>query len=125
MVLATTSDIWIGVGCAAACVLVLIAPAAALAWVVVERCIGDATGYDQAVDSIQRFVELTERSRAEARDVPRLPLFDAEGAAAASPAIGRALDLKDSARRALWAAPVEPRRRARIVGRVAAGLNAT
>jgi hypothetical protein len=102
IVLATSSETWILVGLAIGCVLLLIVPAVAFAWLVIERCIGDPAGYDRAVADVQRFIDLTERSRAQLQAAPRLPLLDPDGGAAASAAIGRALTLKDAARQALW-----------------------
>jgi hypothetical protein len=69
--------------------------------------------------------ELAERSRTETHGASLLLLFDPESAVAASAASSRALDLKERARRTLCEAPVEPRRRALVVGRVAASLDAT
>jgi hypothetical protein len=124
MVLATTADIWVEVGCAA-CGLLLLAAAVAFAWLVFERCIGDSVGYDRAMRDVERFIELAERSRTETHGASLLLLFDPESAVAASAASSRALDLKERARRTLCEAPVEPRRRALVVGRVAASLDAT
>ena len=105
--LATSSDIWVAVGSVTAGLL-LIVPGLALAWLVLRRCIDDPSSYGPAVRDVQRFIELTERSRMETRSAPRLPLLDPEGGAAASAAINRALVVKDAARRALWESSREP-----------------
>ncbi len=110
--LATTTETWAAIGFSAAVALLLIGPAVAAAWYVVEICIADPTSYDRAIDDVQRFIDLTEQSRRQLRSAPRLPLFDPAGADAVSAAIGRALTVKDAARQALWPAlarsPAEP-----------------
>ncbi|HZQ65047.1 MAG TPA: hypothetical protein VFA66_07470 [Gaiellaceae bacterium] len=103
--LATTAETWAAIGVSAAVTLLLIGPALAAAFLVVERCIADPSGYDRAIDDVQRFVDLTERSRALLRSAPRLPLLDPAGADAVSAATDRALTVKEAARRALWGAP--------------------
>jgi hypothetical protein len=100
--LATTIETCAAIACSAVLTLLLLGPAVAVAWIAFERCIADADSYDRAIDDVQRFIDLTERSRAQLRDARRLPLFDEAGAEAASAAIERALALKHKARRALW-----------------------
>lgn len=84
--------------------VVLIGPPLAAAWIIVERCIGDADSYDRAISDVATFIELTERSREELRSAPRLPLLDTEDAYAATDAISRAIVLTAAARCALWPA---------------------
>ncbi len=102
MTVLATTETWAAIGFSAAAALLLIGPALATAWFVVERCIADPTSYERAIDDVQRFIDLTEHSRAQLRSAPRLPLFDPAGADAVSAAIGRALTVKDAARQALW-----------------------
>ncbi len=102
--LATTTETWAAIGSCATVALLLIVPAVAVAWIVVERCIADSTSYERAINDVQQFINLTETSRAQLRSAPLLPLFDVTDAEAASEAIGRALTFKDAARKALWPA---------------------
>jgi hypothetical protein len=102
MALLTISPMtWALVGFFGVGTLLLIVPAVALAKLVVDACVG-AGSYEAPVAEVQRFLELTERSRRALREGPRLPLLDREGGVAAARAISRALELRHEARRELW-----------------------
>jgi hypothetical protein len=92
---------WALVGFFGVGALLLIAPVVVLAKLLVDACAGDG-GYDRAVNEVQRFLDLTDRSRRELGAGPLLPLLDPEGGTAASRAINRALELKHEARREIW-----------------------
>lgn len=107
-VIAAATEAWAAVACAAVTFL-LIGPVVAFAWLVIGRCIADPTSYDRAINDVEQFIDLTNQSRAQAAAAPRLPLFETSGADAASAAIGRALILKEAARRARWRPLAEER----------------
>jgi hypothetical protein len=101
--LGTPSETWAVISCPTLVVIFLVASVVLAAWIV-EACIGNEASYADAVREVQRFVALTDRSRAELRGSPRLPLLDANGAAVTGAAVDRALELKHAARRELWPA---------------------
>lgn len=101
-VLAATTTTWVVIGFSTASALLALAPVVAIAGIVIEQCIGDPTIYERTMKGVDRFIDLTEKSRAELLSAPRLPLFDSAAAAEVGAAIDRALALKDGARRAIW-----------------------
>jgi hypothetical protein len=99
--IAVTTEFWVVAATAAVIVVFLILPALVIAHFVLASFNSEGS-YDRSVAQVQRFIDLTERSRAAMRSSPHLPLFNADAAIATAEAIDRARRVKDEARMQLW-----------------------
>jgi hypothetical protein len=96
---------WIAI---AVCLILVGLSAAPVIWLCWRFVQMSAEAVANAVEDVQRFIDLTEEARREMAAAPRLPLFDSEGTAITAAAIDRFRTRKELARDALWRAEDAP-----------------
>jgi hypothetical protein len=96
---------WVAI---AVCVILLVLSAVPVIWLCWRFVQMSDEAVANAVEDVQRFIDLSEEARREMAAAPRLPLLDSEGTAVAAAAIDRFRTRKELARKALWRAEDAP-----------------
>jgi hypothetical protein len=96
---------WIAI---AVCVILVVLSAAPVIWLCWRFAQMSDEAVENAVEDVQRFIDLSEEARREMSGAPRLPLLDSEGTAVAAAAIDRFRARKELAGSALWRAEEAP-----------------
>jgi hypothetical protein len=96
---------WIAI---AVCLILLALSAAPAIWLCWRFVQMSDEAVANAVEDVQRFIDLTEEARREMAGAPRLPLLDSEGTAVTTAAIDRFRTRKELAGKALWRAEDAP-----------------